>query len=334
VALLVAAPDKLRGTATARQAAAAIEAAASASGFECARRPMADGGEGFLDVLGAETRVAQVHGPLGERVAARWSLLEDGTALIESAEAAGRPLLADPHGDEPMLASSYGVGELLTAALEAGATKIVVGCGGTATSDGGRGCVEALDAAGVAIEVPLVAACDVDVALAGAAWTFAAQKGASPAQVRLIAARLEENAAWYAARFGVQVADVPGAGAGGGLGGALIALGASVISGAQFVAEHVGLALALSGADLVVTAEGTVDVGTLAGKVVDVVLAARPDLPALVIAGRLDPRVAAALRDRREGAVDVVELSGALQRRIGTAAAITQSVVRYLGSSR
>src|SRR5215831_13289705 len=141
---LLAAPDKFRGTLTARQAAAAIAAGAGRAGWEAVELPLADGGEGTLDVLGGGNRRTTVSGPLGEPVEAAWRLEEDGTALIEAAEACGLSLAGGPERNDPLAASSRGVGELIAAAVAEGATRIFVAVGGVASTDGGVGAVEAL----------------------------------------------------------------------------------------------------------------------------------------------------------------------------------------------
>ena len=323
---LVAAPDKFRGTASAHEAADAVARAAVARGWGADARPMSDGGEGFLDALGGEVRTATVRGPLGAPVVARWILRVDGTALLESAEAVGRARLPAPAGDDPVRASTHGVGELVATALRAKATSIVVGCGGTSTTDGGEGCVEALVAAGMTVDVPLLVACDVDVTFTSAASGFGPQKGATPDQVRELEARLHELAARYLERFGVDVTEVRGAGAAGGLAGGLVALGGTVVGGAAYVAGAIGLDAVLEGADLVVTGEGRLDDQTLAGKVVATVLALRPAMPGLVVAGHADAAAAAALAAHREGTVAVVELDERVQGRDGTIGAITSAV--------
>jgi glycerate 2-kinase len=328
---LVAAPDKFRATATARAAADAIRTGAAACGWGCTSLPMSDGGEGFVEAIGTDPQSTSVRGPLSEPVVATWSLRRDGTAVIESAAAVGRALLLVPHDEEPVDASTYGVGELVVAALASGATSIVVGCGGSSTSDGGRGCVEAIEAAGATITVPLVAACDVDSAFLDAARIFGPQKGATPEQVERLTTRLRRDAEHYLDRYGVDVTVVAGAGAAGGLAGGLVALGATVDSGARLVAEVAGLADALAVADAVVTGEGQVDGGTLAGKVVTQVLGATT-LPSLVVTGRAEPEAAAALRTRK--GVAVVELDDALQRAQGTPAAITAAVTAWLTELR
>jgi glycerate kinase len=330
---LVAAPDKLRGTATAQQVAEAVCEAAATAGWSASTRPMSDGGEGFLDVLGGERRTTTVTGPLGDPVAATWSLLHDGTALIESAQAAGRALVPLPLGDAPVVATTAGVGQLIATALRAGAASVVVGCGGVASTDGGEGCVEALASLGVR-RAPLVAACDVDARFLDAPAGFGPQKGATPDQVAMLTARLDRLAADYQRRFGVDVTEVPGAGAAGGLAGGLLALGARLTEGARLVAESVGLDAALADVDLVVTAEGHVDRGTLEGKVVAEVLAHRPTLPALVVAGIIDWDAAGSLAERRPGPVEFVELDPQRQARDGTTGAIAHAVAVALGTAQ
>lgn len=330
---LVAAPDKFRGTISAPAASAAIAAGARHLGFEVTACPMSDGGEGFADAVGGEIRTQVVSGPLGSPIEASWRLREDGSAIIESASAAGRALLAAPGPDDPVDATTYGVGELVGAAISAGAARVVVGCGGSATTDGGLGCIEALDDLGIEVTVPLIAACDVQSTFGDAARLFAAQKGASPAQVAALLDRLEALADSYRRRFGVDVEDVPGAGAAGGLAGGLIALGADVISGAAFVAASRGIEDDLEAADLVVTGEGRFDRGTLEGKVVDVVLALRPSVPALIVAGSAEDDALRALRERRAGRVDLVELPVALQAEVGTARSIERVVCDFLAAN-
>jgi len=295
---------------------------------------MSDGGEGFVDALGGVPRTTTVTGPLGTRVVAQWALREDGTAVLESAEAVGRRLVPHPTGEDPVAASSEGVGELLAAALEAGASSIVLGCGGTASTDGGLGCLEALAALGARVTVPLVVACDVDATFVDAARQFGPQKGATRAQVVRLEARLVALAARYAERYGVDVTAVPGAGAAGGLAGALVALGGAAVSGARLVADELGLAERTARADAVVTGEGRLDATTLAGKVVTVVLDDAGATPALVVAGRAEPRAAAGVRARAGGDVQVMELDEGVQRHEGTPRAITQAVGAWLDALR
>jgi glycerate 2-kinase len=331
---LVAAPDKFRGTATATDVTAAICAAARAHRWSCAPCPMSDGGEGFVAAMGGERRTTTVRGPLGAPVDAVWALRDDGAAILESASAAGRALLPHPRGEETVAASTYGVGELVGAALAAGATSVIVGCGGTAATDGGRGLVEALEdlgaALGAALAAPLVAASDVDALFLDAARSFGPQKGATPRQVVRLESRLRDVARHYLDHYGIDVTTVRGAGAAGGLAGGLVALGATVVSGAQLVADAVGLTSRLAEADAVVTGEGRLDAGTLEGKVVTAVLTAAGSLPTLVVTGRAEPAAVGALHARATGPVDVVELDGADQRAHGTTTAIETVVRRWL----
>jgi glycerate 2-kinase len=274
---LLAAPDKFRGTLTAREAASAIAAGAARAGWEAQELPLADGGEGTLDVLGGGNRLTVVTGPLGEPVEAAWRLDEDGsTALIEAARTCGLTLAGGAKGNDPLRATSRGVGELIAAAAAEGAARIVVFVGGVASTDGGVGAVEALP---FSLSVPLDVAVDVDARFLEAADVFAPQKGATPEQVQILRERLAR----------LEIPDLPGAGAAGGLAGGLAAVGARLLPGFDLVASRLGLDQRLAGADLVVTGEGRVDATSLSGKVVGGVLdrAAAAGLEALVVAGEV-----------------------------------------------
>jgi glycerate 2-kinase len=247
----LACPASLKGVLSAREAAAAL-AEGLRSWAEVDELPVADGGEGTLDVLqaalGGEWREAEVPDAFGRPRVAHWLITADGTALLEAAEAI--PL--DPERLDPLAASSRGLGELIRAVGQP--RELHIGLGGTANVDGGAGLLEVLD------ELPALTrvACDVDVPLVDAARVFAAQKGASPAQAFALEVRLlgMERLALYA--------DLPGAGAAGGLGAALASLGAELLPGAQLVLDLAGFDPA--GYDLVVTGEGTVDRTTTRGK--------------------------------------------------------------------
>jgi glycerate 2-kinase len=288
---VLAAPDKFRGTLTAREAAAAIAAGAARAGCAAAQLPLADGGEGTLDALGGGNRLTAVTGPLGEPVEAEWRLEEDGTALIEAARACGLSLAGGPEGNDPLGATSRGVGELIAAAAAAGASRVVVAVGGVASTDGGVGALEALPPH----LPPLEVACDVQARFLEAADVFAPQKGATPEQVRILRERLEK----------LDVPDVPGSGAAGGLAGGLAAFGGRLVSGFDLVAGRLGLDEQLRHVDLVVTGEGRLDETSFTGKVVGRVLAraAAAGVEALVVAGD----VAAESRLR---AVSLVERCG------------------------
>lgn len=285
---VVAAPDKFRGTATAAEVAGAIAAGAARSHGRCVEIPLADGGEGLLDVLGGANRTTVVTGPLGDRVEAAWRLSR-GTAVVEMARASGLVLAGGGEGNDPVGASTRGTGELLAAAVDAGARRIIVGVGGSATTDGGLGALRALYPLQRLRAIDLVVACDVETRFVDAADVFGPQKGASPAQVQLLRRRLERLAQVYQEDYGVDVTDVPGSGAAGGLAGGLAAVGARLVSGFELVAEEVELAEHLEEADLVVTGEGFLDEQSFEGKVVGGVteLAAEIGLPVLVVAGEV-----------------------------------------------
>ncbi|MEI2815413.1 MAG: glycerate kinase [Microthrixaceae bacterium] len=284
---VVVAPDKFRGTASAIVAVDAIASGLppTATAF---RVPMSDGGEGLLDVFGGPNRFTEVDGPLGDSVAAGWRF--DGRrAVIEMARASGLALVDGPDGNDAVAASTYGTGELITAAIETGARSIVVGVGGSATTDGGLGALRAMIPARLR-GIDLTVACDVELRFVDAAEHFAPQKGASPAEVALLRRRLERLVDVYRETYGVDVADLVGGGAAGGLAGGLAAVGATLISGFDLVAEHVGLDELLDAADLVVTGEGHLDMESFNGKVVGGMLDAAEgaDVPALVVVGDAD----------------------------------------------
>jgi glycerate kinase len=267
------APDKFKGTLAAAAVAAAMARGARTAGFEEVRVvPMADGGDGTLDAVlaavGGSRRTARVTGPLGDAVDAEWALLGDGTAVVEMARASG--LLLVEGRNDPLRASSRGTGELVAAALRSGAARVVVGVGGSASTDGGLGAVDALGWSLAGADV--VVASDVNVRFADAARRFAPQKGASDAQVSLLTRRLERLAQLYESRTGVDVRDLAGGGAAGGLAGGLAAIGARIEAGFEVVARIVGLERAMEGSDLVLTGEGRLDASSLDGKVVGGVL--------------------------------------------------------------
>jgi glycerate 2-kinase len=243
----IAAPASLKGVLPAPAAADALADGLRAGGAEVVAVPVADGGDGTLDVLeralGGERRETTVPAPLGGSVQARWLLL-DGTAVVESAQALGFQTV--PRLD-PWRASSRGLGELILAAARE-AEALLVCLGGTVTVDGGAGMREVLDA----LPVPTRVACDVRSPLLDAAYVFARQKGATEEQLDALAERLRG------------LPDVPGAGAAGGLGGAFAALDAELVPGAQLVLDEIGFDP--GGYDLVVTGEGAVDETTWAGK--------------------------------------------------------------------
>jgi glycerate kinase len=285
---VVAAPDKLRGTASAAEVASAIARAAARAGWECDEAPMADGGEGTLAALGGPNRTTTVTGPLGAPVEAAWRL--DGrTAVIEMAQASGLVLVGGADENDPVAASTAGTGELIVDAIDKGAVRIIVGLGGSATTDGGLAALRALHPLGRLKGVDLIVAYDSRVGFLEAATSFASQKGATSAQVELLRRRLERLAQVYLDEHGVDVLALEGAGAAGGLGGGLAAAGGRLVSGFDLVADEVQLDERLEGADLVITAEGFLDAMSFEGKVVGGVaaLAGTLGVRAVAIAGQV-----------------------------------------------
>jgi glycerate kinase len=264
---VVAAPDKFKGTVSARDVAAAIGHACWELGIDCVEVPMADGGDGLLDVLGGPNRTSTVTGPLGDPVDAAWRLSK-GTAVIEMARASGLALVGGAAGNAPMDATTTGTGELIDHALDAGARRIIVGLGGSATTDGGFGAIRAITAIARLKRVELLVACDVNTTFTDAARVFGPQKGASPAQVEMLTRRLERMVQMFSTDFDVDVSTIRGGGAAGGLGGALAAMGGNLLPGFELVADEVDLYDRLEGADLVITGEGQLDATSFTGKVV------------------------------------------------------------------
>ncbi|MBF8163323.1 glycerate kinase [Ectopseudomonas hydrolytica] len=323
---IVIAPDSFKESLSAPEVAAAI-----ARGWqrvfpeaECLLRPMADGGEGTVDALlaavGGERRECWVRGPMGEPVRAHWGWLGEGTAVIEMAAASGLHWVPREQRDA-RVASSFGTGELIAEALQAGATRIILGLGGSATNDAGAGLLQALGmrflddqgselAAGGAalaaldqldlsgldarlLQVQIEVAADVDNPLCGArgaSAVFGPQKGATPEQVAELDTALGRFARIAAATLGEDHAEFPGVGAAGGLGFAARAfLKATFRPGIELVAELSGLAEAVQGADLVITGEGRMDAQTLHGKTPVGVARVAQDVgvPVIALAGSL-----------------------------------------------
>ncbi len=291
---MLAAVDKFRSTATAAQVATAIGHACWELGHDCDEAPVADGGEGTLEVLGGPNRTSVVTGPLGDPVRAGWRF-HRGTAVIEMAQASGLALVGGAEGNDAVAATTTGTGELIDQALDLGAERIIVCLGGSATTDGGLGAVRAIHAPARLRAVEFLVACDVRTRFVDAAAVFAPQKGASPAQVRLLTGRLERLVQLYRDVYGVDVSELPGAGAAGGLAGGLAALGAELVPGFDLVADEIGLAERVARADLVVTGEGHLDAQSFEGKVVGGVLelATSHQVPVIAIVGDLDPGAAA-----------------------------------------
>ena len=285
---VLVAPDKFRGTATARAVADAIATSLRAAGHDATALPLADGGEGFLDALGGSNRTTTVRGPGTEPVDAQWRL-HKRVAVIEMARASGLDLAGGADDNDPVEATTVGTGELIGLAVESGATRVLVGVGGSATTDGGLGALQALHPPQRLKGVELVVGCDVTTPFLEAAQVFGPQKGASPAQVKLLTRRLERLAQVYREDSGVDVEALPGAGAAGGLAGGLATVGAELVSGFDLVAEELDLDAHLEGVDLVITGEGFLDDESFAGKVVGGVCAAATEhaIPVLAIVGEV-----------------------------------------------
>ncbi len=333
---ILVAPDSFGDTLTATEAAGVI-----ADGWGSARpgdtvilSPQSDGGPGFVEVLAtqlssARRHTARVRGPLDEDVDAAW-LLDTPTAYVECAQACGLPLLRRPPSvDTAWRAHSTGVGQLIAAALDAGAVRIVVGLGGSSCTDGGAGLIEGLGGIEQAqrrlATTELVVASDVEHPLlgpTGAAAVFGPQKGADPDTVRRLEVRLAQWAAALEAGTGRGVRDLAGAGAAGGIGAALLALGGRRESGARIVAEHTGLKEAIERADLVITGEGKFDDQTLHGKVAGAVAAqaAASGTPVLVLAGQVTLAASAYEQVGIARAESIAQFAGSVQRAMRDAA--------------
>ena len=290
---ILAAVDKFRGTATAHEVASAIGDACWDLGHEVVELPLADGGEGLLEVFGGANRHHRVTGPLGTSLDAGWRL-NGRTAIIEMAQAAGLEIAGGANANRPLDATTAGVGELILHAIAVGARRIVVGLGGSATTDGGLGAVQAIGSPGRLKGIDLRIACDVTTTFVDAARVFGPQKGATPSHIELLTGRLQRLAQVYETDYGVDVSEVSGSGAAGGLAGGLVALGGVIEPGFDLVADEVGLFDAIEHTDMVITGEGHLDAQSFEGKVVGGVsrIASEHDIPLAVICGFADDDVA------------------------------------------
>jgi len=324
---IVIAPQGFKGNLSALQVAQAIVSGIKRVLPDAVTtiKPMADGGEGtvqaLVDATGGKIMTKEVTGPLGGRVTAHWGLLSDKvTGVIEMAAASGLPLVP-PEKRNPLVTTTYGTGELILVALESGCRKLIIGIGGSATNDGGAGMAQALgaklvDSKGAALPFGGAALADlerIDVATLdarlansevliasdvtnplcgaqGASAVYGPQKGATPQMVAQLDAALAHYAVVIQRDLGVEVKNVPGAGAAGGLGAGLIAfLRAKVIPGIDVVIQTSGLVDNLKDADLVFTAEGKIDSQTAYGKVPTGVARKAKEfgLPVIAIAGEV-----------------------------------------------
>jgi glycerate kinase len=309
-------PDKFRGSLTAAEAAAAMAAGLRSQGIAARELPLADGGEGTLDVLLAARDgrrfTTRVTGPLGDPVDAGWGLLPDGTAVIEMALASGLALV---ERNDPLTADTKGTGELLVEAARRGATRAIVCVGGSASTDGGLGALEAM---GFKLPFEITVACDVETRYVDAAKVFGPQKGATGRDIETLTRRLQA----LDERLGV--GDLPGGGAAGGLAGGLASLGAQLRSGFDVVADAVGLDGALESVDLVVTGEGKLDASSLDGKVVGGVLRSASCAKA-VIAGYVDVTL-----DSDIQVLSITERAGSPERAMREAGALVRGLASEL----
>jgi glycerate 2-kinase len=289
---VLVAPDSFKGTFRAAEVAAAIGRGLESAGLHSPDLcPVADGGEGtmeaLLTALGGETAAASVHDPLGREVQAGYALLEDGTtAVVEMAQASGLALVASEERDAEA-ASTQGTGELIVAAVGDGAEVVLVACGGSATTDGGLGAIEAIEEGGGLGAARIVCLCDVTTPFERAAEVFGPQKGADPAMVRTLTARLRE----LATRLPRDPIGVPRTGCAGGLGGGLWAqYDAALEPGAGTVLRELGFDERLRAARAVIVGEGRIDEQSLQGKIAGEIAtrARQGGVPCFAIVGKDD----------------------------------------------
>ena len=369
---IVIAPDSYKESLTALEVATEIEA-----GFrevfhdaEYVKLPMADGGEGtvaaMVDATGGKLVDVEVTGPLGEKVKAFYGLTGDGkTAIIEMATASGLALVPT-NLRNPLNTTTYGTGELIKAALDAGINQLIIGIGGSATNDGGAGMLQALgvkllnmagrdigfgggelanldsiDISGMDLRLKtclIEAACDVDNPLTGpkgASAIFGPQKGATPEMVAQLDANLSRYAVLIHRDLGVLVDTVPGAGAAGGMGAALLAFfGTHLRPGIEIVVEAVGLEAALKDADLVITGEGRIDSQTIHGKTPIGVarVAKRYGKPVIGIAGSLSSDVDVVHEHGIDAVFSVLSRIGTIDDALTDAAANVRAASRNIAA--
>ena len=372
---IVIAPDSFKGSLSAQEVASAIGAGIRAAipAAEVLLCPIADGGEGTLDALlqaGGEWRQLRVRGAAGALLDAKAGVLSDGSAVIESAEivgltdAAGTALAVDQR-------NTRGIGEALLALLDAGAKRFLIALGGSSTNDGGIGMLVALglklydadnrelpptpqllgqlarvDVSGLdprLQQITIIAMSDVDNPLCGehgATAIFGPQKGVMPDQVQPLDALLGHFATLFEQASGRQAAHLPGAGAAGGLGYALLMLGAQFQSGAETVADYIGLDTALAGADWLITGEGRSDAQTLHGKAPFIAAqrARKAGVSASLLSGGIDRGSLAALQTGFDGCFSIVFGPASLQDAISNAApllsASAEQMARLWSSAR
>ncbi len=364
---IIVAPDSFKGSLSALGVAEAMERGIRAvfPEAEILKVPIADGGEGTVEALVAATQGrllhAAVRGPLGEPVRAHWGISGDGTtAFLEMASASGLPLVPKERRD-PRITSTFGTGELMKAALDAGLRKLVIGIGGSATNDGGTGMARALGArfldaegrdlpeGGAALarlarielagldhrlaEASVLVACDVDNPLCGprgASAVYGPQKGATPEMVAELDAALGVFATVAAAATGRDIALLPGAGAAGGLGASLLFFTpASLRPGVSIVLETTRFEALIQGTDLVITGEGRTDFQTAMGKapVGVAAVAKRHGVPVVCIAGGLGDGAEEVLAHGIDALASIVPQPMSLEACMGQGGALVESAV-------
>lgn len=356
---IVIAPDSFKGSLSALEVCNAIKEGISCvfPDAEIQVIPMADGGEGtvqaLIDATGGRIVKTRVHDPLMNEIEATFGILGDGkTGVIEMASASGLPLVP-PDKRNPMVTTTYGTGELIRSALDVGCRKLIIGIGGSATVDGGAGMAQALGArlsdeggrqiplGGVGLEnltkidvsemderlseTEVIVACDVSNPLTGpkgAAKVFGPQKGATPEMVEKLDSYLSRYADIIRRDIGIDVKDMPGAGAAGGLGAGLVAfLKAELRSGVDIVIEASGLKEKVSSADLVITGEGRIDGQTIFGKTPIGVakLAKKFGLPVIAICGSIGDGAHAVFENGIDAIVDIIDKPMSLDEAISDA---------------
>jgi glycerate kinase len=285
---LLVAPDSFKGTYAAEEVAAHIASGAQAAGATVVTCPLADGGEGTYEILrralGADVVEVETVGPWRDPLRAAYALTPDGTAVIELAAASGLGLRRDR--DDALAADTYGTGVLVAHAAARGAAHIVIAAGGSATTDGGAGAVAAIEERGGLRDVRITVLCDVTTRFEDAAVVFGPQKGADPEQVRMLTARLLEQADNYPR----DPRGVARTGAAGGFSGGMWAwYGARLVSGADYVLDVVDFDRLVLHADAVVVGEGRLDSQTQEGKIISAVLARVGDKQVFAVVGSVDP---------------------------------------------